>query len=127
MPQGMDRLMEERIARNQATFRDANERISAAAGVYDVSMRVPFICECADPTCSEVVRLGLDEYEEIRSDSRHFLNVPGHQTAAQGVSVVVDERNGYVIVEKMGHAGEVAEALDERDAAGDLDQAASEE
>ena len=43
------------------------------------------------------------------------------------MSVVVEERNGYVIVEKMGHAGEVVEALDGRDAAEDLDQAASEE
>jgi hypothetical protein len=30
MPQEMERLMEERIARNQATFRAANERIGAA-------------------------------------------------------------------------------------------------
>ena len=126
MPQDMDRLMEERIARNQATFREANERIGAAAGVYDVATAVPFICECADPTCSEVVRLELDQYEEIRSDSRRFLNVPGHHTAAQGVSVVVEERNGYVIVEKTGHAG-VVEALDERDPAEDPDQAASDE
>jgi hypothetical protein len=127
MPQEMDRLMEERIARNQATFRAANERTGAAAGVYDLATPVPFICECADPTCTEVVGLELDQYEEIRSDSRRFLNAPGHQTAAQGVSVVVEERNGYVIVEKVAHAGEVAEALDERDAAEDLDQAASEE
>ena len=127
MPQEMERLMEERIAQNQTTFRAANERIGAAAGVYDVATPVPFICECADPTCTEVVRLELDQYEEIRSDSRRFLNVPGHQTAAQGVSVVVEERTGYVIVEKMGHAGEVAEALDDRDAAEDLAQAASEE
>ena len=127
MSQEMQRLMEERIARNQATFRAANERIGAAAGVYDVATPVPFICECADPTCTEVVLLELDQYEEIRSDSRRFLNVSGHQTAAQGVSVVVEERNGYVIVEKIGHAGEIAEALDERDAAEDLAQAASEE
>ena len=119
--------MEERIARNQATFRAANERIGAAAGVYGFATPVPFICECADPTCSEVVSLELDQYEEVRSDSRRFLNVPGHQTAAQGVSVVVEDRNGYVIVEKTGHAGEVAEALDERDAGEVLDQAASEE
>jgi hypothetical protein len=123
----MDRLMEDRIARNQATFREANERIGAAAGVYEVATPVPFICECADPSCSEIVRLELDQYEEIRSDSRRFLNVPGHQSAAQGVSVVVEERKGYVIVEKVGHAGEVAEALDERDAGAELERTASEE
>jgi hypothetical protein len=127
MPKEMERLMEERIARNQATFRAANERTGAAVGVYDIASPVPFICECADPSCTEVVRLELDQYEEIRSDSRRFLNVPGHQTVAQGVSVIVEERNGYVIVEKMGHAGEIAEALDERDAAEDLAQAACEE
>ncbi len=113
--------MEERVAHNQATFREANERINTAAAVYDVTMPVPFICECADPTCSEVVRLELSEYEEIRADSRHFLNVPGHQTAAGEAAVVVKELGGYVIAEKVGHAGEVAEALDERRASRQLD------
>lgn len=106
--------MEERIALNQATFREANERINAAAGVYDVDIPVPFICECADPTCAEIVRLALSEYEEVRADPRHFLNVPGHQAAAQGAAVVVAERDGYVIAEKIGHAGEIAESLDQR-------------
>ena len=54
----MDRLMEERIAKNDAKFREANERISAAAEEHAVEgMRIPFICECADPTCMEIVRL----------------------------------------------------------------------
>jgi hypothetical protein len=110
----MDRLVEERIALNNAAFRNANERIGAAAGVYDVDMPVPFICECADRDCSEIVRLDLDEYDEIRADPRHFLYAPGHQAAAQGAAVVVEERDGYVIVEKVGHAGGIAEALDER-------------
>lgn len=118
----MDRLMEERIALNQATFREANERINAAAGVYAVDIPVPFICECADPTCADVVRLALSQYEEIRAESRHFLNVPGHQAAAQGAAAVVAEREGYVIAEKIGHAGEVAEALDTRNAESDTEE-----
>jgi hypothetical protein len=112
----VNRLMEERIARNNATFRDANERISAAAGSYAVDMPVPFICECSDPGCSAIVRLDLEQYEEIRADPRHFLSMPGHQAASQGAAVVVAERDGYTIVEKIGHAGEIAEALDERSA-----------
>ena len=119
--------MEERIARNQATFREANERIHAAAGVYDVSMRVPFICECADPTCSEVVPLELREYEEVRSDPRRFLMVPGHEGASMGAAIVVEERSRYVIAEKTGHAAEVAEALDERTGVEEVGQAAVEE
>ena len=109
----MDGLTEERIARNNTTFRDANEHISAAAGVYGIDSPVPFICECADARCSEIVRLTLEEYEEIRAHSRHFLHVPGHEDAA-GAAQVVARRDGYVIVEKLGRAGEIVEALDER-------------
>jgi hypothetical protein len=124
----MDRLTEKRIARNDATFREANEQIGAAAGIYGIEEAVPFICECADPACSEIVLLELRQYEEIRADSRHFFNVPGHEAAAHGAAVVVEKRDGYVIVEKVGHAGEVAEALDERRAVeGQGQTAASEE
>jgi hypothetical protein len=113
----MDRLIEERIAKNNAIFREANEQISAAAGVYQVDMPIPFLCECPAPTCREIVRLELEEYEAIRADSRRFLNVPGHHDAAQEAAVVVEERDGYVIIEKVGRAGEIVEALDERKAA----------
>jgi hypothetical protein len=113
----MDRLIEKRIARNNATFREANEQIGVAAGIYGIEGAVPFICECADPACSEIVQLELGQYEEVRADSRHFLNVPGHEAAALGAAVVVDRREGYVIIEKVGHAGDMAEALDERKAA----------
>jgi hypothetical protein len=123
----MDRLMEERIAKNDATFRDANERTAAAAGAYGLNIPIPFICECADPTCSEIVPLDLEQYEEIRAHSRHFLNTPGHDAAAQGAAVVVAERDGYVIVEKIGHAGDVVEALDERVADEGLHETAASE
>jgi hypothetical protein len=109
----VDGLTEERIARNNATFRDANEHISAAAGIYGIDSPVPFICECADPHCSEIVRMRLEEYEAIRAHSRHFLHIPGHQDGA-GVSQVVARRDGYVIVQQVGRAGDIAEALDER-------------
>jgi hypothetical protein len=107
-------LIEERIARNNATFRDANEHISAAAGAYGIESPIPFICECADARCSAIVRLTLEQYEEVRADSRHFLNVPGHQDGPEDVAEVVAERDGYVIVEKLGRAGQIVEALDER-------------
>ena len=124
----MDRLMEERIAKNDAAFRDANERISAAADEHGVdAMRIPFICECADPTCKEIVRLWPEEYREVRSDPRWFLNAPGHHVAAMGAGTVVDERDGWVIVEKQGRAGEVAEALADDAAAGDAAAAAGDE
>ena len=104
------RATEERIAKNDATFREANEKIAARADELDVTAeRVPFICECADTACFETASLLLEEYEHVRSNPRWFINVPGHQSAEQGAASVVEAHERHVIVEKEGHAGEVAE------------------
>ena len=114
----MEGVPEERIATNNATFREANERISAAAGSYGIETPIPFICECSDPSCSGIVRLMLEEYEEVRANSRHFVNIPGHEAASMGAAVVVEQRDGYTIAEKTGRAGEIVDALDERSPVG---------
>ena len=105
-------LSAERIARNDAIFRDANEGISDAAEAAAVEEPVPFVCECADPSCREMVRMTLHEYREIREDPRTFLNVPGHEAAAQGWAQVVERHDRYVVVAKVGPAGDVAEQLE---------------
>jgi hypothetical protein len=107
----MDKLTQERIAENDATFRDANERIRAAAVDYGVETAVPFICECADPKCVEIVRLVVDDYERVRGNPRWFVNAPGHDRAAGPAACVVSSHDGWVLVEKVGHAGNVAEEL----------------
>jgi len=122
-----DELTQERVARNDARFREANESIEAMADALDADFsRIPFLCECADRTCTEIVPMSLEEYEEVRSDSRQFLNVPGHEVAAQGAAEVVSEHDGYVIVRKLAHAGDVAERLDDRTAEADVGEATGE-
>lgn len=108
----------DRIARNDAVFRDANERIHDAAIEHGADANVfPVICECADPGCRELFNIALSEYEEVRRNPRRFLNAPGHE-ASTSLCRVVDERDGYVVVEKTGRAGEVAEQL--ADGSGEL-------
>lgn len=102
----------ERIARNDAIFREANDRIGDAAEHHQVDMRVPFICECADSSCREIIPLMLADYAQIRSDPRHFLNVAGHEASAQGWVEVVARTDGHVTVEKLGQAGEIVEELE---------------
>jgi len=70
-------MTEERIARNDSIFRDANEQINAKAKEHatDEEQAVPFICECADEHCTTIVPLSLAEYEDVRTDSRQFLTV----------------------------------------------------
>jgi hypothetical protein len=107
-------ISDERVARNDATFRDANERILRSAREYDVTDAIPFLCECADPTCTAIVRLSADEYDRIRGDSRRFFNAPGHSEPFRHAVEVVERRPTYEVVDKVGRAAEIAEELDPR-------------
>ena len=105
----------ERIAANDAAFRHANEGISETAEEYELTEGLlPFICECADPRCTAVTQLTRQEYEEIRSNPAWFMNVPGHEVAAREYGRVRKTNDRYVIVEKIGTAGEIARELDPR-------------
>lgn len=57
-----------------------NGRISTAARQhrFDPEVAVPFICECSDERCDELVRLSLVEYTRLRR-ACDFLVAPGHQ------------------------------------------------
>jgi hypothetical protein len=102
-----------RIAENQSRFREANEQIEAAADRMHLTGLIPFLCECPRIECTELTRLSLEEYEEIRRFPRYFLTAPGHQDIAveSGAGAVVAEKDArYVTVEKIGVAGDIAEA-----------------
>ncbi len=104
----------EQVARNDAVFRAANERIESAAADLRAAEPLPFICECADTSCLELILLTRSEYEEIRRHATWFAVVSGHEGGSDSASRVVEERDGYVIVEKVGKGAGVAEALDQR-------------
>lgn len=106
--------MKVRIGENESMFRAANETIELKAESVSVGAEpVPFVCECPDPSCTEIVKLTLVEYEEIRTGPTRFFVVSGHQALAvqANAAVVVEERDDVVIAEKIGIAGEVAAAL----------------
>ncbi len=106
----------ERIARNDAAVREANDRINDVAQSLDRSDEdlLPFLCECADVSCTEILRLTPAEYEAVRREPTHFLNARGHVRNAQGWARVVEELDRYTVVEKIGEAGEIAVELDPR-------------
>lgn len=105
-------LSAERIARNDAIFRKANEGISEVAEAAEFTQPIPFICECADPGCRDMVMMALPEYRAIREDPTTFLNVPGHEASSQGWAQVMETHDTYVVVVKIGPAAEVAEQLE---------------
>ena len=105
---------QQRGARNQALFRDVNERIDSLTGADAVprSDAWAFLCECADSGCTDTILLTHDEYEAIRQVPTRFPVKPGH--VVPEIERVVEEHDGYSVVEKVGEAGAVAAALDPR-------------
>ena len=102
---------EEKRAANEATFRDANERIRAAERELDPPLEgIPYLCECDDVQCYELMRLTAPEYERIRADGATFAIIRGHSSDGE----VVEEHDHYVVVRKPDGGGDVARALDPR-------------
>ena len=104
-----------RIGENEARFRDANERIEdAVLRLETTAFTLPFVCECGRAECLKTMRLTVSEYELAREDPRYFICIPGHQIVAPDLGRVVRKEPKFVIVEKLGEAGKVAQDLDPR-------------
>jgi hypothetical protein len=101
-----------RAAANEATIRDVNEGIERGQWPGEEDSPVGFRCECAQLGCNQLIELTVREYEQIRSNPRQFVVVPGHESP--DVETVVEARPGYLIVEKRDQAAKVAERHDPR-------------
>ncbi len=106
------RTREERLAANEAIFREVNERIAEVGERFELE-DVSAICECATVDCTQRFELSRRDYEQVRSASIQFVVVPGHETP--DVERIVERRATYLVVEKIGEGAEVAEEQDSRE------------
>ena len=88
-------------ARNEALFRQVNERVRDVSQAFAALDPTPvdFVCECGNQDCTEPIALRLHEYEAVRAEPTHFFVVPGH--VIPEIERVVAEHNSYVVVEKL--------------------------
>ena len=103
-----------RLARNEARFREINERVQRdLAPIVDTEIElVPFICECGRRGCSDTVELSLAEYESVRQDAIRFAVLPGHEL--EDVEDVVERTDRYFVVRKHPETWEIARETDPR-------------
>jgi len=101
----------ERLASNQALFREVNERMMALSERFepDRAHSADFVCECSHLSCAEQIRMTLTAYTAIRSNPRWFLVAPSPEHVFPEIEDVVKRTDRYFVVEKRGAAGEVAE------------------
>jgi hypothetical protein len=102
-----------RIAANEVVLREVNEGIQRGQWPGEEEKLVSFRCECARLGCNELIELTVGEYEQVRAHPRRFVLALGHELPA--TETVVETGDGYVVVEKLDDAGEVAEATDPRE------------
>ena len=103
---------QERIARNEATFRRINEDIGRGRDAEDDTTLVGFVCECGDSECSRLIEMTPAEYQRVRSDPRHFAVVNGHEIPE--VERVLDRTDRYTVVEKQPPGDKIAMETDPR-------------
>jgi hypothetical protein len=108
MRRGKMTLWERRAARNQALFREVNERVEEQGADARDDDSADFVCECADDTCTERITVPLTTYERVRRSPRLFIMRRGHQQPE--LDRVIEERADFVIVSKdKGEAARIAE------------------
>ena len=104
---------QERLARNEALFREVNERVREIATVHGDDDHVyEFYCECSNADCTFQLRATLDEYEAVRAHGERFLIAPDH--ALPEIEIVVKRDDDWWVVEKQGEPGELVDELDPR-------------
>ena len=97
-----------RAARNQSMFRAINERLTRDDLVTEITGGHMIACECADPRCVQTLAISTAQYQEVRREPRRFAVLPGH--VYPDIEHAISESGAYVVVEKIGHAGDVAKA-----------------
>jgi hypothetical protein len=103
---------QQRVARNEALIRETNEAIERGQWPGEPEKVLRFRCECARIDCGEAIELTRLAYERIRQFPRRFIVVEGHVEPT--VEDVVARVGRYLVVEKRGAGGELAEATDPR-------------
>ncbi len=99
-------------AKNELMFREVNERIRNLAS-EEASLGI--LCECGSAECTATLEIDRKVYEQVRSKAREFVVLPGHEMLER--ERMVGQREGYLIVEKLGDHGAVAERFDPRSSA----------
>jgi hypothetical protein len=99
---------QERLAFNEATFRKVNDGIERGSD----DDRVAFLCECGRLGCNQLIELSRDDYEAVRAHPKRFFLLANHELLE--VERVVERHDDYLVVEKRGEAGDIAERTDPR-------------
>jgi hypothetical protein len=90
----------QRLADNQAAFREINERIREHVEGWRELDAAPqrVVCECSDTECAALLAVAPREYRMWREHPRRFMVAPRHNVSE--IERVVYRHDRYWVVEK---------------------------
>ena len=97
-----------RVAENEDLFRQVNEHV--VAGTRRPAENFEILCECADTSCMDHVRVTTEWYERARGQSTDVLLKPGHVNPE--FETVIESHKDFVLVRKTGEAAALARKLE---------------
>jgi hypothetical protein len=104
---------ERRLAQNEVSFREVNERIDELARTHGADPHVyEFLCECSNLDCTFRIELSLSDYEAVRAHGNRFVILPDHFFPE--VEHVIAKHDAHWVIQKHGEAGALVEELDPR-------------
>jgi hypothetical protein len=102
----------EQEARNQALFREGNERLEQVGESFGAGL-ASFVCECGNLDCTQTIDLSRREYERVRAHASRFVIAVNHENPE--TESVIEQTSRFAVVEThAGAASRIARALDPR-------------
>jgi hypothetical protein len=105
---------EQRIGKNEALFRNINERmedLNETFATFTGTMEI--VCECAEVSCVERISIPVGDYEQLRESPTTFAVVAGHEVP--DVEEIIEHRDSYDVIRKRaGVAAQIARETDPR-------------
>jgi hypothetical protein len=99
LPLDWERRKAERVRKNEAAFKQHNERRKAfEEGTAEPDDLIPFVCECGDAGCYDGLSLTIEEFDEAHAMPRRYAVKPRH--VMPDYERLVEQRDLYWIVEK---------------------------
>lgn len=103
---------QDRIARNETSYRQVNEAIEAGRADGREDQPRPYMCECGLLECNELLELTVPEYEAVRAHPARFFMKHGHEIP--DVERVVERHERYIVAEKVELGKTIARETDPR-------------
>ena len=96
-----------RKVKNEIQLRKLNERIEDHHRRVQPTVAA-WVCECADETCAEPVKMTIAEYEAVRGEPTHFFVSPSDEHVSADIEHVVRREANYWVIAKQGVGAEMS-------------------